>query len=264
MPYNYPKISLNQPYTGQQSGGLLSGGGSTLGGLASTAARTGLAVGTGGISEIIAQVLNIVPSIFQGITGQKQLRRAEDIESQYPRPEAEIAPSIEKRTDYLYGKTLARDIPGGEMYRGEIKGATAAGISAASQLGEGSEAYGMLGQLVGREQGAFVDLAKTTAQQVAGYEQSYADSLLAKGEEEKRVWEWDKARPYLSAAQIASQLRESGMQNVSSGMKNIFGSTAEYVSPDFNSSLLLGNENTGSAKSFSMEDVTALIKSLKG
>jgi len=216
------------------------------------------------IAAIVSQVLNIIPSIFQGITGQKQLKRAEDIERQYPRPEAEIAPSIDKRTDYMYGRTLAGDIPGGELYRGEIKGATAAGMKAASELGEGSEAYGALGQLIGREQNAFSNLAKTTAQQIAGYEQSYTDSLLARGEEEKRVWAWNEAQPYLSAAQIAAQLRESGMQNVSSGLKNVFGSTAEYVSPDFSSSLLLGNQNTGKAGSFSMEDVTALIKSLKG
>jgi hypothetical protein len=78
------------------------------------------------------------------------------------------------------------------MYRGEIKGATAAGMRAASELGSGAEAYGALGQMVGREQNAFSDLAKTTAQQVAGYQSDYMNTLPLKAQEENRVWDWNK------------------------------------------------------------------------
>lgn len=251
-------------------GGYTGGGGATVAGAGSlpfNAARVGLGIATGGTSEIIGQILNIIPSIFQGITGARQLSQARRIERENPRPEAEIAPSINKLVDYSYGRTLAQDIPGGEMYRGEIKGATAAGMRAASELGSGAEAYGMLGQLVGREQNAFGDLAKTTAQQVAGYQGDYMNALGSKAQEENRVWDWNKASPYMMAAQVAQQLRDSGLKNVSSGVKNVFGSAAEYVSPDFNTSLLYGTGNNaygGAKPTFTPEDVANLIKSMGG
>jgi len=145
MSYNYPTLAPTLP-------NKLMGTNNPLSGMAGTAARAGLGIATGGTSEIIAQVLNLIPSIFQGITGASQLKKAQRIEDQNPRPEATIAPSIDKMVNYSYGQTLNQDVPGGEMYRNEIKGATAAGMNAASNLGSGSEAYGMLGQLVGKEQ----------------------------------------------------------------------------------------------------------------
>ena len=256
MPYTYNSGSPNSPYN--------AGTNNPLQGILGTAARAGLGVATGGTSEIIAQVLNLIPSIFQGITGGRQLSQAKKLEQQYPRPTAEIAPSIDRLTNYAYGRTLRQDIPGGEIARGEIKGATAAGLRAASELGSGAEAYGMLGELVGREQNQFADLARLTAQQTAGYEGQYMDTLTQKAGEEQRVWEWNKAQPYLAAAEMARQLRESGTKNVYSGMANFFGSTAEAVSPDFNSTLIYGNDRSRGGKGVSNEELLSIIKSLKG
>jgi len=214
--------------------------------------------------DAVAQVLNIIPSIFQSIVGIGQMGKARRLEEQNVRPEAVIAPSVDKMVNYSYGRTLAQDTPGGEIARNEIKGATAAGMRAASELGGGAEAYGMLGQLAGREQNAFSDLAKTTAQQVAGYDANYQDSLMTKANEENRVWQWNEAQPYLSAAAIAQQLRNTGPQNISSAIKNIGGSTAEYINPDFNSSLLYGNDNPGTKGEYSIEDVAKVVNQLKG
>ena len=193
----------------------------------------------------IAMLVNAVPSIFQGIVGGKQLMDAKKIESQNKRPAAEIAPSIEDLVGYSKGLTLSQDIPGGTIARDEIKAATAAGTRAASELGSGAEAYGMLGNLVGREQNQFSELAKLTAQQVAGYQGDYMNALGQKANEENRVWEWNKAQPYLMAAATARELRDSGLKNINSGLKNVFGTTAETIAPDFNSQILMGNSKSG-------------------
>ena len=256
MPYNYPTLAPALPNE-------LMGTNNPLAGMAGTAVRAGLGVATGGTSEIITQILNLVPSIFQGITGASQLRKANALERQNKRPIAEIAPSVNKLTNYAYGQTLNQDIPGGEMYRNEIKGATAAGLRQASELGSGSEAYGMLGQLVGREQNSFGDLAKLTAQQVQSSKGEYMNALGVKAGEENRVWDYNKAQPYQQAAATASQLRNSGTQNVFAGVKNAFGSTAELISPDFNSSLLNGGSTAGAA-TYSLEDIAKALKALKG
>jgi len=181
-------------------------------------------------SAIVSLISSIIPSVIQSIKGSKQQAMASKLESEYPLPEAQIAPSVNKYSNYAFGRTLSQDIPGGELYRNEIKGATAAGIKAASELGSGSEAYGALGQMIGREQNQFGDLAKLTAQQVAGYQRDYLSSLLAKGQEENRIWEWNKARPYLQAANMASQLRGTGQLNTQAGLNNVFGSLAEFGS----------------------------------
>jgi len=212
------------------------------------------------MEEIIGQILNIIPSIFQGITGASQLKRARKIEEQYPHPEAVVAPSIDKLVRYAYGQTLAQDIPGGELYRGEIKGATASGIRAASELGSGAEAYGMLGKLVGGEQSAMSGLAKILAQQIAGYKKDYMGTLPLRAEEETRVWNWNEAQPYLQAQQIAQQLRYSGLGNIFSGMKNVFGSTAEFVNPELTSSLLWGEGNNERGFNVTMAEILKYLK----
>ena len=206
----------------------------------------------------IAALLNVVPSIFQGIVGGSQLSKANKLERQNVRPDAEMAPSIDELVNFAKGRTMAQDIPGGEIARNEIKGATAAGMRAASEMGPGAEAYGMMGQLVGREQNQFSELAKLTAQQVAGYGGDYMNTLGIKADEEKRMWNWDKADPYLMAADTARGLRDSGMRNISAGVGNIFGSAAETVSPDFNSSLLMGGGGK-SGSSFSSAQVKAML-----
>ena len=202
----------------------------------------------------IALLVNAVPSIFQGIVGGKQLMDAKKIESQNKRPTAEIAPSIEDLVGYSKGLTLSQDIPGGTIARDEIKAATAAGMRAASELGSGAEAYGMLGNLVGREQNQFAELAKLTAQQVAGYQGDYMNALGQQAGEENRVWDWNKAQPYLIAAQTARDLRDSGTRNINSGLKNLFGSTAETIAPDFNSQILMGSSK-GTGDNISWDEV---------
>jgi hypothetical protein len=213
--------------------------------------------------EIISQVLNLIPSIFQGIIGGSQLNKANQIERENPHPTAEIAPSVNKLVNYSYGQTLNQDIPGGGIARDEIKGATAAGIRAASELGSGSEAYGALGEMVGRQQGQFANLAQLTAQDVASKQGAYENALGTKAQEENRVWDWNKAQPYLQAAQVAAQLRDSGMKNLYSGGANVFGSLAEATSPDFNSSLLNGSKSKGSGGNVSMEELAKWIQSMK-
>jgi hypothetical protein len=195
--------------------------------------------------SIIAGLIAAIPSIIQMVQGGQQKREARQIENQTAFPQATIAPSIEKATGYSFGRTLASDIPGGELYRNEIKGATAAGMRAASELGEGSEAYGMLGQLAGREQNQLGQMAKLTAQQVSGYQGDYLNALGAKAGEENRIWGWNEAEPYMRAANIAMALRNSGIKNQYAGLSNMAGVAADTVAgKDMMSALNEDNTST--------------------
>jgi hypothetical protein len=223
--------------------------------------------GSGG--GILAAVISAIPAIYQIIQGASDKRKAKKIEEQNPRPTATIMDSINQLVNFNYGRMQAQDIPGGEMYRNEIKGATASGIRAASQLGKGSEAFGALGQMVSGEQRNFAEMGKLTAQQVYGAGGDYANSLLTKANAEQGAWDWNTGNKYLQAAQMASQLRGAGSVNMFSGASNLAGVGAEYASPGFNSALYGygGSGNYGNKGGygkgqavFSEDDVKRIVK----
>jgi hypothetical protein len=210
----------------------------------------------------IMALIGAATSAIQGIAGAVQMQKAKKLEAQNPRPTAETSEAIKRLMGYSYGRTLDQDIPGGELYRNEIKGATSAGIRAATQLGAGSEAYGMLGKLVQGEQSSIADLAKLSAQQVSGARGDYMNVLSGPAyEEERRVDYWNKELPYLQAAEKAMQLRNSGAQNMMAGVKNIAGVASAAAQPDMYAALYGKGYNTGAGQ-MSIKQIQDLIDSM--
>ena len=90
-------------------------------------------------------------------------------------------------------------------------------------------------------------------------------ALGVKAGEENRVWDWNEAQPYQQAAQIAAMLRDSGLKNINSGVKNVFGAGAEYASStnqDFNSSLMWGKGKSGVGEGVDLQSI--IEEALKG
>lgn len=181
------------------------------------------------VFSLISEIIDDVSGTVQAAFGASQLIEAGNIEKRTERPTAKIAPSVDRMTNYLYGRTLARDIPGGEIARNEIKGATAAGIRAASEMGSGAEAYGMLGTLVGGEQDYFSRLAKETLGQRMDYDKLFVDALKTKADEENRVDYWNRIQPYLQAVERVNALRSAGSQNLFGGLQGISGGASSYM-----------------------------------
>lgn len=207
-------------------------------------------------------LIGAATSAIQDIAGEVQMQKAKKLEAQNPRPTAETSEAIKRLMGYSYGRTLDQDIPGGELYRNEIKGATSAGIRAATQLGAGSEAYGMLGKLVQGEQSSIADLARLSAQQVSGARGDYMNVLSGPAyQEERRVDYWNKELPYLQAAEKAMQLRNSGAQNMMAGVKNIAGVASAAAQPDMYAALYGKGYNTGAGQ-MSMKEIQELIDSM--
>jgi len=197
----------------------------------------------------IAALIGAATSAVQGIWGAFQEKKADKLEEQYPRPKATTSQSIKDLQGYAYARQLDQDIPGGEIYRNEIAGATASGLRAASQLGSGAEAYGLLDKLVLGQQKNYTQMAAQAAQQRYQAQGQYMDVLQGPVyQEERRVDYWNKEMPYLQAAQAAQALRESGGQNVMAAVKNIGGVATATQNTDILSSLL-GKGTGGSAVS---------------
>jgi len=172
----------------------------------------------------LAALIGAASSAIQAISGISQKNKAANLETEYPRPEAKQSPLIKELLALAKGKTMDQDIPGGNIYRDEIKGATSEGIRAASELGSGAEAYGMLHKLISGEQKSFTNLAAMTKDRVAGAEANYMNILAGPAyQDERRVDYWNKEMPYMQAAQAAQQLNQSGGMNQMSAVKNIAG-----------------------------------------
>lgn len=212
----------------------------------------------------IAALIGGATSAIQGIAGLFQQNKAKKLEDQYPRPVATVSPAIKKLTGYAFARTLDQDLPGGELYRNEIKGATSAGIRAASELGSGAEAYGLLGRLNQNQNASFAELAKLTAQQVRGAQGQYMDVLAGpQYQEERRVDYWNNEMPYLQAAQTAQQLRWSGGQNLMASAKNIGGVATEALTPDLYEAIYGTNRGRAvNKKQLSEEDITAAVEKI--
>ena len=212
---------------------------------------------------VIAALIGAATSAVQGIAGAVQKNKASQLESQYPRPEATMSPYIKKLMQYTYGRTFDQDVPGGEKYRNEIKGATSSGIKAASELGSGSEAYGMLGRIVGGEQSAFAEQGKTVAQMVMGARDQYSNVLAGPANQEwQRMDYWNNQLPYLQAAEAARSLNESGGQNIMAALKNIGGVATAAIAPDMYSSLF-SKGGKGGGMMFTKEQLQQLQEQLQ-
>ena len=215
--------------------------------------------------EALVALLSGIPSLMKGIFGMSQMNKAKQIESQNPRPTAEVAPAVNQMVGYTKGLSMAPQAPGSEISRNQIGGATAAGINAATQLGSGSEAFGAVNKMVASGQNAQAGLAQNDIQNQQSGQSQYINSLGALAGEQNRVWDYNKAQPYDQAAKTASALRTVGPQNAFSGASGVFGAAAASQAPDFNSAI---NATQGGDKSgkggFTLDDVLMeLIKGLK-
>lgn len=195
----------------------------------------------------IASLIGAATSAVQGIWGIGQEMKAARLERENPRPTATMAPAIKELLGYSYARTLDRDIPGGEIYRNRIAGATASGIRAASAMGGGAEAYGALDRMVRGGQEAYSDMAVKAAEQAYNAQGNYMSVLEGPAyQEQRRVDYWNKEMPYLQAAQAAQALRESGGQNIMAGIKNIAGVATSALGGNDILSALLGRGEGGS------------------
>ena len=186
--------------------------------------------GISSIADIAGKIMNIIPSIFQMHAGNVQMGQANALEDQYKRPTYTEPKSISDLVNYSRGLSMANDIPGGDLYRNQIQGATAAGMTAAKELGSGAEAYGALGKLVSGENSSFRSLAEKTASYVSGNQSKYMGALGQEAGYQDKAWQWNEADPYLMAAKKAAQLRDSGLKNQYAGLGNLAGTGAEYMS----------------------------------
>jgi hypothetical protein len=211
----------------------------------------------------LAALLSSIPPLMKGIFGMSQLNKAKRIEAQNPRPIAEVAPAINQMVGYTKGLSLASQAPGSEISRNQIGGATAAGMRVATQLGLGAEAYGAMNKMVASGQNAQAGLAQNDIQYANEGQNKYINSLATLGQEQNRVWGYNEADKYTQAAQMASELRTAGPQNMFSGASGIFGAAASAVAPDFNAALNSGKGYGGGKSNITLDDVKAATKGLK-
>jgi hypothetical protein len=199
-----------------------------------------------------AALLGAIPSIIQVIQSKKMMNQADELESQYQRPDYQIAPSVTGMVDYAKGMTRMGDMPGGQMLRNQMGEATAAGITAMKEMGTGAEAYGGISQLVRGQQeglrGQQMDLA-SLVQQNQG---QYLDTLGVQAGEERAKWEWEEADPYIMAAGKAAELRKSGIEGRMDAFSDMAGVGSGFLGgmDEIDWGSIFGGKNKGGGGEF--------------
>lgn len=176
----------------------------------------------------------IIPSIFKGFQGRGQRKMAEGIERAHPFPshlEKTIPESVLKATDVAKGLTQQEDLPGADIYRGQIWKGVSKGMGAAREAGPGAilEMLPKLVQGAGDTMGQ-MNIAKAGMDYTA--QKDYAKQLGVQGayesaaEDFKNEMYWDK---YMQAMGTASALRGAGMQNVQTAVSDVGGAGANVM-----------------------------------
>ena len=197
-----------------------------------------------------AGLLSIIPSIIQAIQSKRMMKQADELESQYQRPDYQISPSVTGMVDYAKGLTRRGDMPGGQMMRNQMGEATAAGITAMKEMGTGAEAYGGISKLVRGEHEALREQGIDLAELNRMGESQYLQSLGVQAGEERAKWEWEEADPYIMAAGKATELRTTGIEGRMDAFSDMAGVGAGFLGGmdeiDWGS-IFGGKNNTGGA-----------------
>ena len=215
----------------------------------------------------ISALIGAATAAVKGISGLAQRNTAKRLERENPRPTATMSPYIKELLGYSRGRALDQDIPGGDIYRDRIAGATASGIRAASAMGGGAEAFGALDRMVQSGQRNMTEMGIRAAQQRYDAQGQYMNVLQGPAyQEERRVDYWNREMPYLMAAQRASQLRDVGAQNIMSGIGDVAGIASSYAGYRSNEKLMssLYGKGAGGSRDVTPEELNAILQSITG
>jgi len=175
--------------------------------------------------DALSKVGGMGYGIYQLIKGSKL--------SKTERPEWEIP---ESEMDALgLSKRLAsqRELPGQSIMEDKMRGSTAAGVNAITDVSGGSDAMGALVDLFGKEQYGLADIGVEAERQYLAKQQGLVGALQRMGQLEQQKNEWDIYDPYKETMREASMMKEGGLQNIFGGFQGL-GQTAINASSYLN------------------------------
>lgn len=181
-----------------------------------------------GISSAIGGFIGAGIGKKQQQEGKRMIAEAAAMSAAHERPEMQTPEGIQAMVRMAQGQMYQR-MPGATQYENQIKGTTAAGMSAIQDMGQGAEGIGAMAQLFGGQQNQMSNLAIQDAGFQRQGQDNYMGALEGLGQHQQQAWQWNEADPYLMAQQKASQLDMFGRMNQMEGYKTRAGSWAESI-----------------------------------
>jgi len=217
------------------------------------------------VGSLIEAIAGAGSALGQGISGIWNILQGKKLEEQYPRPTATTDQAILDALRYAYARTLDQDIPGGDIYRGQVRGMVSEGLKAATRSNQGAEAYGSFAQMVqGGIKGGETEILKLIQQNQKGAGKDYLGLLTGPVyQENRRVNYWEKEMPYLQAADLARQYSEQGWPNVIGGFLGGGQYSAQQFDTAFSSGSGSGGGSSNSTSSLSDEDIQKIADQIK-
>ena len=182
----------------------------------------------GAISNIAGGFVGAGIGRKQQQEGKRMIAEAAKMSAANPRPEMQTPEGIQAMVRMAQGQMYQR-MPGATQYENQIKGSTAAGVSAINDMSAGAEGIGAIASMYGNEQNQMSNLAVQNANFQQQGQENYMGALEGLGGWQQQAWQWNKADPYLMAQQKAAQLDQYGRMNQMEGYKTRAGSWAESI-----------------------------------
>jgi hypothetical protein len=169
--------------------------------------------------------------IGQSISAGAKRRRAKREFDPY-----EIAASERERVRVAGGIASQREIPGADIIRERVRGATGRGVEAATGVAESSsDVLGVLAGLYGREGEVEKDIGIASAENYQRNQRVYMEALGRMGQLETEKWKYNELYPYVQGMGESAQLEAAGGANIGSAIKSgvsIYGGQQELSQAD--------------------------------
>lgn len=180
-----------------------------------------------GIGEIVAGML---------ITDETK-DKIDEWRKQYP--EMDIPSAIVQATDLYKRESQRSQVPGYDLYRQQIEGSTAQGLSASREAAtSAADLLGATTSLYGQQSQALTQLEIEGARQQAANRQMYAQSLQNLGQWQQQQYYMNEYYPWVSKMNELQGIQQSaydmlvgGINTLSASGANFGGGGATYNTP---------------------------------
>lgn len=201
----------------------------------------------------ISATLGVASGLGKGAFGLWQYLKGTRMGENNPRPELnyQIPQAATDALNVYKGLASNTRLAGQEIAENRIGNQTANAVGDLSRVStSGADIVNNINKIYANQAGATADLDMAAAENYQNNQRGLAaqENNMAQWQDKKfsSEWDWNKARPFTEKAAAASALTGAGIQNISSGAGDIFGSSLGYFG---------SNNSTGSPNQDGFSDL---------
>lgn len=184
---------------------------------------------------------------IQGGIGVAQMIQANKYRKQFKRPDYQIPQAQQEALLNARAMAAQTRLPGQDIMEQNIGATTAAGVKAATELGQSpSQILNAASNIYGRQMQQQNQMGIQAAQFQQGNRMNLQGQLGTMGGFQEKQWDINKMQPYEAAMHAAAQLSGAGQQNIGGAVAGAGGAGMNYAAYGYNPYQNMNNLNGSS------------------